>query len=200
MRQDLVHHAHDPEDVGVEDALGLLDGGFLGRTHRADPGVVDQDVDPQGYYGTSTEAIAKRVGVTQPYLFRLFPGKKAIFVAALVRSMEDTRLAFERATDGMEGSEQARGAMADAYARLISARPETLLIQMQGYAVVGAAEAEGDDKTGELVRAGWMRLWETVHLSLGADVHATTGFFACGMLGNTLTAIGLPSDCREAGA
>lgn len=44
----------------------------------------------KGYYGTSTEAIAKRVGVTQPYLFRVFPGKKAIFVAALVRSVEDT--------------------------------------------------------------------------------------------------------------
>ena len=154
----------------------------------------------RGYYGTSTEAIAQRVGVTQPYLFRLFPGKKAIFVAALVRSMEDTRLAFEQAADGAEGSEQARGAMADAYARLISARPETLLMQMQGYAVVAAAEAEGDDQTGELVRAGWMRLWETVHLSLGADVHATTSFFACGMIGNTLTAIGLPSDHREAGA
>ncbi|MQY39903.1 hypothetical protein SRB17_79310 [Streptomyces sp. RB17] len=26
----------------------------------------------RGYYGTSTEAIAKRVGVTQPYLFRSF--------------------------------------------------------------------------------------------------------------------------------
>lgn len=154
----------------------------------------------KGYYGTSTEAIAKRVGVTQPYLFRLFPGKKAIFVAALVRSMEDTRLAFERATEGMAGSEQALGALAGAYARLISARPETLLMQMQGYAVVEAAEAEGDEQTGELVRAGWMRLWDTVHLSLGADVRETTSFFACGMLGNTLTAIGLPSDCREAGA
>ncbi|MFD9316440.1 TetR/AcrR family transcriptional regulator [Streptomyces sp. NPDC060053] len=154
----------------------------------------------KGYYGTSTEAIAKRVGVTQPYLFRLFPGKKAIFVAALVRSMEDTRLAFERATEGMASGEQALGALAGAYTRLISARPETLLMQMQGYAVVEAAGAEGDEQTGELVRAGWMRLWDTVHLSLGADVRETTSFFACGMLGNTLTAIGLPSDCREAGA
>lgn len=100
----------------------------------------------------------------------------------------------------MEGTEQALGAMAGAYARLISARPETLLMQMQGYAVVAAAEVEGDGQTGELVRAGWMRLWETVHLSLGADVHATTGFLACGMLGNTLAAFGLPSDYREAGA
>ncbi|KUN74042.1 hypothetical protein AQJ46_00080 [Streptomyces canus] len=52
----------------------------------------------------------------------------------------------------VKGSEQALGVMAGAYARLISARPETLLVQMQGYAVVAAAEAEGDDRTGELVR------------------------------------------------
>jgi len=147
-----------------------------------------------GYHGTSTAAIAQRVGVTQPYLFRLFPDKRAIFVAALVRSMDDTRLAFERAVDGMEGGERALQAMANAHAQLISTRPETLLMQMQGYATVAAAEAQGDDLIGEVVRAGWMRIWETVHLSLGADVDETASFFACGMLGNTLAAIGLPSD------
>ncbi|MDT0345077.1 TetR/AcrR family transcriptional regulator [Streptomyces litchfieldiae] len=150
----------------------------------------------KGYYGTSTEAIAKRVGVTQPYLFRLFPGKKAIFVAALMRSMEDTRLAFERAAKGAESAEQARHAMANAHAQLISAHPETLQMQMQGFAIVAAAEAQGDDQIGELVRAGWLRLWETVHLPLGADANATRDFLACGMLTNTLTAIGLP---RSAG-
>ncbi|GGV72710.1 helix-turn-helix domain-containing protein [Streptomyces massasporeus] len=146
----------------------------------------------RGYYGTSTAAIAKRVGVAQPYLFRLFPGKKAIFVAALMRSVEDTRLAFERAAEGVEGGERAFPAMADAYAQLISTRPETLLMQMQGYAVVAAAEAQGDDLIGEVVRAGWSRIWETVHLSLGADADRTASFFACGMLGNTLAAMGLP--------
>ncbi|MGW7202632.1 TetR/AcrR family transcriptional regulator [Streptomyces sp. NPDC054837] len=151
----------------------------------------------KGYYGTSTEAIARRVGVTQPYLFRLFPDKKAIFVAALARTMEETRLAFERAAGGVEGGEQTLRAMGEEYARLISARPEVLLMQMQGYAVVAGAEARGDDQLGELVRAGWMRLWETVNLSLGADVHETTGFLACGMLGNTLTAIGLSADGRQ---
>jgi AcrR family transcriptional regulator len=145
-----------------------------------------------GYHGTSTAAIAKRVGVTQPYLFRLFPDKKAIFVAALARSMDDTRLAFERAVEGVEDGEQALQAMTSAYAQLISTRPETLLMQMQGYAAVAASEVQGDDLIGELVRAGWMSIWETVHLSLGADADKTASFFACGMLGNTLTAIGLP--------
>ncbi|WP_435212244.1 TetR/AcrR family transcriptional regulator [Streptomyces sp. bgisy034] len=137
-----------------------------------------------GYHGTATASIAKRVGVTQPYLFRLFPDKKAIFVAALVRSVEDTRQAFETAADG----EHAFQAMADTHAHLMSTRPEVLLMQMQGY----AAAAQGDDLIGKVVRAGWTSIWETVHQQLGADADKTASFFACGMLGNTLTAIGLP--------
>ncbi|MDX3133524.1 hypothetical protein PV367_27945 [Streptomyces europaeiscabiei] len=39
--------------------------------------------------------------------------------------------------------------MTDAYAQLIPTHPETLLLQMRGY----AAEAQGDDLIGELVRA-----------------------------------------------
>ena len=107
--------------------------------------------------------------------------------------MDDTRSAFERTADGMEGGRQALRAMTGAYVHLMSARPETLLMQMQGYAAVAAAEAEGDDLIGEVVRAGWMRIRETVHLSLGADADETASFIACGMLGNTLTAVGLPA-------
>lgn len=62
-----------------------------------------------GYHGTATASIAKRVGVTQPYLFRLFPDKKTIFVAALVRSAEDARLAFEKAADGRRAGPAGHG-------------------------------------------------------------------------------------------
>lgn len=144
-----------------------------------------------GYRGTTTAAIAERVGVKQPYLFRLFPDKKAIFVAALRRSAEDTRSAFEGAADGVERGEGAWQVMTDAYVRLVATSPETLLMQLQGYAAVAAAEGQGDDLIGEVVRAGWTSIWETVHRSLGADAEMTARFFACGMLGNTLTAIGL---------
>jgi hypothetical protein len=62
---------------------------------------------------------------------------------------------------------------------------------------VAAAEVQRDDQIGELVRVGWMRLWQAVHLQLGADVNETTAFLAHGMLVNVLTAIGLSSDYRE---
>jgi AcrR family transcriptional regulator len=148
-----------------------------------------------GYHGTSTEAIARRVGVSQPYLFRLFPGKKAIFLAAADRCVEDTIRTFAEASEGLEG-EEALHAMANAYTKVIAERPERLMMQMQMYVAVAAAEQEGDREFGESVRAGWMRLWDTVHLPLGADVGETTTFLAYGMLINCLVGMGFPPEHR----
>ncbi|MFF4210212.1 hypothetical protein ACFYZE_12820 [Streptomyces sp. NPDC001796] len=62
---------------------------------------------------------------------------------------------------------------------------------------MAAAEAQGDGRIGELVRAGWMSLWETAHPPPGVDAEEATAFLAHGMLINTLTTVGLPSGCRE---
>ncbi|MGK5691551.1 TetR/AcrR family transcriptional regulator [Streptomyces sp. URMC 128] len=148
-----------------------------------------------GYHGTSTEAIARRVGVSQPYLFRLFPSKKAIFLAAAERCAEDTIRTFAQAAEGLEG-EEALHAMANAYTKVIAERPERLMMQLQTWVAVAAAEQEGDREFGESVRAGWMRLWDTVHLPLGADVNETTTFMAYGMLVNCLVAMGFPPQHR----
>ncbi|MFJ2906019.1 TetR/AcrR family transcriptional regulator [Streptomyces sp. NPDC087212] len=148
-----------------------------------------------GYYGTSTEAIAKRVGVSQPYLFRLFPGKKALFLAVAQRCMDDILRIVEEAAEGLEG-EAVHDATAHAYIKVISEHPEQLLMQMQMYVAVAAAEQAGDHELGEAVRSGWMRLWDTVHGSLGADVDGTTTFMAYGMLINCLVAMGFPPDHR----
>ncbi|GGL74270.1 TetR family transcriptional regulator [Streptomyces fumigatiscleroticus] len=148
-----------------------------------------------GYHGTSTEAIAKRVGVSQPYLFRLFPGKKAIFLAAAERCVDEVVRAFAEASEGLRG-EAALHAMANAYTRVIAERPELLMMQMQTYVAVAAAEQEGEHGFGDVVRAGWMRLWETVHLPLGADIDQTTDFLAYGMLINCLVAMGFPPEHR----
>ncbi len=148
-----------------------------------------------GYYGTSTEAIAKRVGVSQPYLFRLFPGKKAIFLAAAERCVEDTVKMFTEAAEGLEGEEALR-AMGAAYREVVAEQPERLMMQMQTYLAVAAVEQEGDREFGEVVRAGWTRLWDTVHLPLGADPRETTTFLAYGMLINSLVAMGFPPEHR----
>ncbi|WP_335978533.1 TetR/AcrR family transcriptional regulator [Streptomyces sp. CA2R106] len=149
-----------------------------------------------GYNGTSTEAIARRVGVSQPYLFRLFPNKQAMFVAACERSLVEARAVFARAVEGVPVEERLE-AMASAYQRLLREDPEKLLLQMQMYAAVAAAEAGGDHEFGAPLRVAWQEMWDEARAALGTDVDETTEFFAYGMLINTLVSMGFPASHRS---
>jgi AcrR family transcriptional regulator len=145
-----------------------------------------------GYNGTSTQAIADRVGVSQPYLFRLFPSKKVLFMAAVTRCIEDTIAVFASAGEGLEGS-AALDAMAGAYLGLITDR-DRLLMQLQVYVSCGSDDLDESDR--EQVRLLWGRLWDSVAVRTGADVQEVTSFFAHGMLINTLVAMGVPEGDR----
>jgi len=48
----------------------------------------------RGYEGTSTEDIARRAGISQPYLFRLFGTKKELFRAATEQCFRRTYKTF----------------------------------------------------------------------------------------------------------
>src|ERR1041384_7026314 len=75
----------------------------------------------RGFDGTSTEAIARRVGVSQPYLFRLFETKKAIYLAAIERCFDRVEARLETAAEGLTG-EAAPMALGAAYNGLLDAR------------------------------------------------------------------------------
>lgn len=47
-----------------------------------------------GYHATKTADIARRAGISQPYIYALFDDKKALFLACLQRSREQIRDAF----------------------------------------------------------------------------------------------------------
>src|ERR1700727_3613796 len=70
-----------------------------------------------GLAGTSTEDVARRAGISQPYLFRLFPTKKALFVELIGRCFHRVGDTFAAAADGLTGDE-ALAAMADSYEQL----------------------------------------------------------------------------------
>src|SRR3989442_14090494 len=57
----------------------------------------------RGLHGTSTDAIARRAGVSQPYLFRLYGTKKELFSATVQRCMEDTLALVRSAAGGQTG-------------------------------------------------------------------------------------------------
>lgn len=148
-----------------------------------------------GYAGTSTAAIARRAGVSQPYLFRLFPDKRALFLGAVERCTDEIRRCFERAAEGLDDPEEVRDAMGRAYLELVSDR-DLLMLQMQAYVAVHTAETEGDREFGERVRATWLRLWDSSRLLLGADDEEVSSFFGTGMLINVLLALGFPEGHR----
>ncbi|WP_443046749.1 TetR family transcriptional regulator [Streptomyces sp. DSM 40750] len=47
-----------------------------GETREPHPRAAIAEFALTGHYGTSTQTIAKRVGVPQPYLFRLFRARR----------------------------------------------------------------------------------------------------------------------------
>lgn len=142
-----------------------------------------------GYSGTSTEAIARRVGVSQPYLFRLFPNKKALFQAAAELCFRRTTDAFVQAADGLSG-EEALEAMGKAYSALIVDR-ELLLMQMQLYVTAGGTD---DEAIVAYVRQGWTDMWDAVRGLSGASEEELERFFSRGMLINVLVSLGVPGD------
>src|SRR5258706_11925618 len=75
----------------------------------------------RGYESTTTEAIARRVGVSQPYLFRLFPSKRAIFLAVLEGCFDQLDTLFDRVSAGQTG-EDALMSMGRAYNALLDDR------------------------------------------------------------------------------
>src|SRR5579872_5351186 len=71
-----------------------------------------------GLAGTSTEDVARQAGISQPYLFRLFPTKKALFLALVERCFNRVEGTFTTAAGELTGDE-AMTALADYSRRLL---------------------------------------------------------------------------------
>ncbi|NUP53023.1 MAG: TetR/AcrR family transcriptional regulator [Catenulispora sp.] len=137
----------------------------------------------RGLEGTSTSDIAKRVGVSQPYLFRLFPTKRDLFIAAVGYSCGQVRDVFSEAAEGRYGTE-ALAAMGEAYQNLLLADNELLGMQLQQFAACHDPEVQ------TAVRRGMQGIWQHVENLSGAPVDVRVDFFAKGMLCNMIAAMG----------
>ena len=135
----------------------------------------------RGLHGASTEAIARRAGISQPYVFRLFGSKKELFQAAVARCFRETLDMFQRAAEGKRG-EEALTAMADAYMKLLVDRSR-LRAQLQAYASCD------DPDVCAAVRNGYGDLVTYVERVSGLPSERITRFFATGMLLNVLASM-----------
>ena len=137
----------------------------------------------RGYYGTPTTDIARDAGISQAYLFRLFPTKKALFIAAVERGFATVHALFDEASAGLTG-QAALDAMGESYGDYLDNR-DLLLLQMQAYA------ASDDLDVRATARDGMGRLWTLAEERSGADVDTLKQFFAYGMLHNVTVALDL---------
>src|SRR3954454_1325944 len=143
-----------------------------------------QEFAARGLHGAATEDIARRAGISQPYVFRLFGTKKALFTAVVNRCFRQTHELFARAAEGKRGQE-ALEAMGEAYMERLRGDRTQLLAQMQAYAACDDAEIC------EVVRNGYGDLVTYVERVTGLPPEAVSTFFAKGMLLNVIASMGL---------
>ena len=140
-----------------------------------------------GFAGTSTDAIAREAGVSQPYVVRIFGTKQALFLEAFTRAGERIRDAFaevleDGAFDPADEDDQAR--LGAAYTGLLADR-ELMLVLLHGFA------AGDNDEIGARARASMDEIAGLLRGS-GMDAEQVRDFIAQGMLLTVLMAMRAP--------
>lgn len=160
----------------------------LRRSEDRRPELVDAalvEFARRGLYGTPTTAIAARAGISQAYLFRLYPTKEDLFIACIAQAYGRVRDEFARAGEPYRGDpEAAMDAMAEAYDRMLA--DGTMLVnQLHSYA------ACREPAVREAVQENFGAIVDTVREVSGASDEAVQAFIAHGMLMNVIGAIGV---------
>jgi AcrR family transcriptional regulator len=137
-----------------------------------------------GFHATSTGAIAKRAGISQPYIYALFPSKTELFLEVDRYVVDRIRRAFLDAVRGKSTTEERLEAMGQAYMELLANRDE-IRFQMQAHA------AAGNPELAEPIRKEFTGLWEDVKRMSGASEDQVREFMGKGMLLNVVASLEL---------
>ena len=140
-----------------------------------------------GFSGTSTDAIARAVGISQPYLFRLFGSKQALFIAAVGRCFEQVRNGFADAAQHPLEVTDFHPVLAAIGARYAEMLKDLTLLRLQLHAYA----ASSDPVIRDYVRSQYARLIASVSEASGVPASELRDFFALGMLMNVAAALDL---------
>jgi TetR/AcrR family transcriptional regulator len=139
----------------------------------------------RGYVGTTTDAVAKAAGVSQPYVVRMFGTKEALFLAVLDRALGRLLDVFESAIDAGEIDLHHR--IGAAYGELLSDRG--LLLSLMHAFVLGS-----DPAIGSAARRGFLQVYRLLRHRAGFSAEEARDFLAHGMLLNTLVGIRMAAE------
>lgn len=141
-----------------------------------------------GLHGVSTDTIADRVGVSQPYVIRLFGSKKELFLEAGHTVFDRLMASFQESV--AETPEEPMLAIKRAYVKL-SAVPEELLMLLQALA------ASRDPDVREAVYQRMEQVYSYVEETTGASEESIRLLFAQAMLLTISSSIDLYSVAGE---
>ncbi|MRN54039.1 TetR/AcrR family transcriptional regulator [Paenibacillus monticola] len=140
-----------------------------------------------GYFRATTAQVAEKVGISQPYIFKIFKNKEELFVATLER-------AFERITRSFKGvnapADQIVWEAIRVYERLMETHPNEIILQVQALGI-------RDEAIRQVIRQGMRDITELVKqifVTAGMEhpeVEVST-FMANGMLCNISMTLGMP--------
>ncbi len=150
-----------------------------------------EEIAAAGFAGATTADIARRAGISQPYVFRFFPTKKELGLAVIDRCVGRVIADWEGAVPAP--GEERLDTLGRTYWEKLQDRRSELLVHLHAYA---AAE---DADIAEAMRHHLARVFRYVVLQARRDGHespheAAAQFISRGFLINSAMAIGLESE------
>jgi AcrR family transcriptional regulator len=130
-----------------------------------------------GYYGATTDQIAKAAGVSQPYVVRMFGTKERLFLEVMERALGVILTAFRAVL--AEGTDDLGHRLGSSYAELL--RQRGLLLSLMHSFVLG-----GDPVIGGRAREGFLEVYSFLRDEAGFSPDDAQNFLAGGMMLNTL--------------
>ena len=134
-----------------------------------------------GLHGTSTDRIAERAGLSQPYLFRLFGTKKELYLATSQRAIDHLYDVFAAESRGKTGMD-ALHAMGAAYESVMADR-NRLMLMLKCWASCD------DPEICEAVRGAWRDLVDLAERASGESPEVVSTFFSKGAMLTILMAM-----------
>ncbi len=141
----------------------------------------------RGYFGATTDAVARVAGVSQPYVVRMFGTKEALFLEVLHRALAKLMATFRtalvdtvRLPDGVV--EHPRVRIGRAYAELLSDRG--LLLSLMHAFILGA-----EPVIGKSAREGFLDVYKFLRYEAGFTAVEADEFLAHGMMMNTMVGL-----------
>ena len=144
-----------------------------------------------GYYGATTDQIAKAAGVSQPYVVRMFGTKERLFIEVIDRALLFILKSFRAVL--AESAEDLQPRLGSAYVELL--RQRGLLLSLMHSFVLGS-----DPVIGPRARQGFLEVYAFLRHEAGFSPGDANSFLEGGMLLNTLVGLRMSDEFETSDA